>query len=304
MSKRKLIQDNTEHRLYAPNQKFELRTEQNGNHVIKGYAALFNSPSVFMGWTEFLVPGCFTETLRNFPDLRCFMNHDSSKVLGRVNAGTLTVGQDNKGLWFQCTLPNTTYANDLYESMKRGDTDQCSFAMIVAEDGDDWSNDKHGNPVRHISNIYRCTEVTITTMGAYPETSSSVVRNALRNAPAKIRAKLAKRDDDQLFGDLDSGAPDSGGDIDDSDSGAEYCSLCPCSDCTSQRAAYGDDSYEGEGCSRCPCTRCESRDFGDDGQRIASGYPTKKKPQRKVVAPLGERSQKLLLDLLHRRMKS
>jgi phage head maturation protease len=44
-------------------------------------------------------------------------------------AGTLRISTDKRGLFYEVDLPNTTYANDLAELMKRGDVNQ-SFIRI------------------------------------------------------------------------------------------------------------------------------------------------------------------------------
>ena len=63
--------------------------EDDGELYIEGYFAVFNSPYVIMdGVTEIVAPGAFSDTLGE--DIRALTNHDTTLVLGRNKAGTLT----------------------------------------------------------------------------------------------------------------------------------------------------------------------------------------------------------------------
>lgn len=115
----------------------ELRARKSGDkHSIEGYAAKFGSYSHDLGgFRETIMPGAFEQTLRT-ADVRMLINHEPSKILGRVKAGTLRVWTDSAGLRFDCSLPDTVYARDLYKSIERGDISQCSFAFRA--DDEDW----------------------------------------------------------------------------------------------------------------------------------------------------------------------
>src|SRR5262245_49385981 len=113
----------------------EVRAKADGTKVITGYAAMFNSPSQDLGeFVEVIKPGAFTKSLANGADVRCLFNHDESMVLGRTTAGTLRLSEDSVGLRFECELGNQSYATDLYESIKRGDINQCSFGFYCTAD--------------------------------------------------------------------------------------------------------------------------------------------------------------------------
>jgi phage head maturation protease len=79
-----------------------------GSQILTGYAVRFNSPSVDLGgFTEICAPGMFTRTLRDSPDVLMLRDHNSSQLLGRTTAGTLTLTQDSTGLAFKVTLPDS-----------------------------------------------------------------------------------------------------------------------------------------------------------------------------------------------------
>ena len=115
--------------------KAEVRAKDDGAKVITGYAAMFNSPSQDLGgFIEVIKPGAFTKSLANGADVRCLFNHSEDMILGRTTAGTLRLIEDNVGLRFECDLPDTSYANDLHTSIKRGDINQCSFGFYCTAD--------------------------------------------------------------------------------------------------------------------------------------------------------------------------
>lgn len=68
--------------------------------------------------------------------VRALIDHETRLVLGRSKAGTLELREDSHGLWGKIRInPNDTDAMNLYNRVKRGDVDQCSFGFnIVKED--------------------------------------------------------------------------------------------------------------------------------------------------------------------------
>lgn len=116
----------------------ELRTADDGK--LTGYAAVFNSLSEDLGgFRERILPGAFLRTIKT-GDVRMLINHDPNRVLGRNTSGSLTLVEDGKGLKFICSLPNISYANDVCESIRRGDISQCSFGFQAREDR--WNGDR------------------------------------------------------------------------------------------------------------------------------------------------------------------
>ncbi len=110
------------------------RSEQDSEMYIEGYFAVFNKETeLFRGAYEEVAPEAFNDTLSN--DIRALINHDTSLVLGRNKAGTLELKVDSRGLWGRIKInPNDTDAVNLYERVKRGDVDQCSFGFNIIEE--------------------------------------------------------------------------------------------------------------------------------------------------------------------------
>lgn len=147
----------------------EVRAGEDDKPVIWGYAALFNSDSEDMGFVERIAPGAFTDVLND--DVRALWNHDPNHVLGRSSSGTLRIGEDKNGLWYEVDPPDTSLGRDIVALMKRGDVDQSSFAFTVSVDEWDESGDV---PVRTIKKLRRLYDVSPVTYPAYADTTVAV----------------------------------------------------------------------------------------------------------------------------------
>ena len=143
--------------------------------VIVGYAAVFDSLSEDLGgFRERVLPGVFTETLKGNPDVRALVDHDSSKILGRTTAGTLTLKEDDRGLAVRINPANTTAGIDILKSIKRGDVDQMSFAFQTVTDRWHTEDDEE---IRELVEV-RLFDTSIVTYPAYEATSVSIRSNA------------------------------------------------------------------------------------------------------------------------------
>src|SRR4051794_20783802 len=103
----------------------DVRASQSGDMKVSGYAAKYGVLSNMLGdgrarFRERIEPRAFDKALKN-ADTVATINHDVSRVLGRTTSGTLRLSSDSTGLAFECDLPDTSYARDLYTLVKRGD---------------------------------------------------------------------------------------------------------------------------------------------------------------------------------------
>ena len=150
--------------------KTDLKTRAEGDGgdlIIEGYFAVFNRQTeIWPGAYEEIAPEAFDETLSN--DIRALVNHDTTLVLGRNKAGTLELKTDNYGLWGRVKInPNDTDAMNIYERVKRGDVDQCSFGFNIIEEETEWRDD--GTVKWRLKKI-DLHEVSICTFPAYEDT--------------------------------------------------------------------------------------------------------------------------------------
>ncbi len=116
----------------------ESRAKDTGEPTIYGHGATFDSLTVIHDWFgsygERVARGAFTKTLADGADVRCLWNHDPNYVLGRTKSGTLALSEDDVGLAYEATPPDTQWARDLQTTMKRGDVTGSSFGFRVVKD--------------------------------------------------------------------------------------------------------------------------------------------------------------------------
>jgi phage prohead protease, HK97 family len=164
----------TSYQVRSSTRKFETR-EADGKLYISGYFAVFGSEyEIFQGASERVDPGAFEETLSG--DIRCLIDHETRLVLGRTKSGTLTLKVDSRGLWGEVEInPNDQDAMNLYERVKRGDVDQCSFGFeILDEEFEDL-----GDRVRWTIKKVKLYEVSVVTFPAYEETGVTARKKQL-----------------------------------------------------------------------------------------------------------------------------
>ena len=149
----------------------EIRAEGDGNTFV-GYAAVFDSDSEPLPFTERIMPGAFAKSLRNRKrDIRMYVNHNSDMPLASRNSGTLRLTEDERGLRVEADLPNTTAGNDLRELLRTGVVSKMSFGFTVPRGGDKWSADGGTRELREIA----LHEVSVVTgFPAYEATTAAV----------------------------------------------------------------------------------------------------------------------------------
>lgn len=176
-----MSEERTKRMMRTASTQFNTR-EEGGEMAIEGYFAVFNSIyEIAAGMTESIAAGAFDNTLSD--DVRALINHDTTLVLGRTKAGTLKLHADDRGLWGHITInPNDSDALNLYERVKRGDVDQCSFGFDIVNEETDFRED---GTVHWTIKEVKLYEVSPCTFPAYEETSIA--------ARSKERDDLIKR---------------------------------------------------------------------------------------------------------------
>ena len=147
--------------------KFQTRAED-GNLYIEGYFAVFGSEyRMWENAIETIDEDAFDGTLED--DIRALVNHDSTLVLGRTTAGTLTLQVDRTGLWGSITINQADQdAMNLYERVRRGDVSQCSFGFDII--------DQSTEVMENCTTVWKLRkvklyEVSVVTFPAYEDTS-------------------------------------------------------------------------------------------------------------------------------------
>lgn len=159
----------------------ETRQAEDGTMRLSGYAAVFNDASVPLPFKESIAPGAFRKTLSETPDVRLLINHEGLP-LARTKNGTLTLREDDRGLYMDAVIADTQEGRDLYTLVQRGDLDQMSFAFRVVRQK--WSEDRSTRLLTELS--LADGDVSVVTYPAYPTTSVEA-RAHLQNAMEALK---------------------------------------------------------------------------------------------------------------------
>lgn len=186
-------------RTFTP--QIELRADGDAQNI-KGYAAVFNSDSVefktfFGDFVEQIRPGAFARTLKQNPDVRALVDHDTGRVIARTKNNTLKLTEDERGLMAEIQPNDTQDGRDIVARVKRGDIDGMSFGFQVVTDK--WSM-RDGKEFREILDV-DLYEVSLVAFPAYPSTSAQVRSMAdvfrdyqiAQRTAARVEKHMAKR---------------------------------------------------------------------------------------------------------------
>lgn len=145
--------------------------------TLRGLASVYNADSEDLGgFIERIAPGAFKRSLDSPQDVRAYWNHDSRLLLGRRSNGTLRLNDSEHGLMVEIDLPDTGFARDLGELVRRGDLNQMSFGFTLPDHGSDSWEPHESNPRLKRRTIHDLTlhEVSAVSMPAYPDTTLAV----------------------------------------------------------------------------------------------------------------------------------
>lgn len=149
----------------------KFNTREDGEDLyIEGYFSVFNSNyELWQGATESIDSHAFDNALSD--DIRALVDHDTHLVLARNKAGTLELKIDSRGLWGKIRInPKDSDAMNLYERVKRGDVDQCSFGFDILDQEAEYRED---GTVHWTIKSVKLYEVSVCTFPAYEDTSVS-----------------------------------------------------------------------------------------------------------------------------------
>ena len=171
----------------------EIKEDENGRTVIRGYAAVYNSDSQDLGgFVERILPGAFDEVLGSNPDVFGKYNHE--RVIGRTSSGTMRLFSDARGLRYEISPPRS--AADVVELIERNDVRGSSFAFRTKGDKERWYKDERGRMVREIRGFDFLGDAGPVDNPAYLATETYVSKRALdmaRGAEAPKPEKVEER---------------------------------------------------------------------------------------------------------------
>ena len=172
---------------------FEFRATSDA--TLTGYASVFDKGYDMYGgpdkggWTEYVDPKAFDETLKRKPDLHLLINHEGMP-LARTKSGTLRLSTDRIGLHVDAELDRSDPdVQRLEVKMGRGDMDEMSFAFRTVRH--EWNNDESERRLLEL-NLDK-GDVSVVNFGASPHTSAGI-RSAVAAIAAGDLAELRSLD--------------------------------------------------------------------------------------------------------------
>ncbi len=137
--------------------------------VLEGMAVVFNKPTILYEYDGVQYKEVIDRhALDNADFSGCCLkyNHvDSVPVLARCRGNSLTTTIQDNGLWFRAELFDTTVARDVYNIVKAGGLDKCSFAFRVKRS--EYDTQTHTRTILEIDKVY---DLSIVDIPAYADT--------------------------------------------------------------------------------------------------------------------------------------
>jgi uncharacterized protein len=140
-----------------------------GSRGIGGLALTFGQRSKPIGgrngFIEVVAPSFISASrASHYRGIICRYSHRDEYLLGAVDAGTLALADNDRGLDYTCQVPE--YHDFVYQSVKRGDCRASSFSFVL-DDGDDVWEHVCGMMQRTL-NAGTLLEVSPCPVGQYP----------------------------------------------------------------------------------------------------------------------------------------
>ena len=181
----KLLSGREVRRLVLPSSHVEIRstatelrfhgvasvTSQRNGKLGEDTSTLVRDNGYDMGWyTERIMAGAFTKTLREKPDVSFLVNH-SGLPLSRSTNGSLTLRETDQGLEYDATTDaSDPDAQAIARKIQSGLMDQCSFAFRVTRQS--WDDDYTQREIGEVD--LNRGDVSVVNYGASPTTSVSM----------------------------------------------------------------------------------------------------------------------------------
>jgi HK97 family phage prohead protease len=141
-----------------------------GTVGFRAYASVTEQPydmwDLFGPYVEELASTAFDVTLAADPDVAFLLNH-GGMTLARTTSGTLTLGTDDHGLFYEPRLdPQNSVVRDVMSAVRRGDLNESSFAFRIMRGT--WSPDYTAYRIEQVD-LDR-GDVSVVNYGANPAT--------------------------------------------------------------------------------------------------------------------------------------
>lgn len=182
--------------------KENLRTLDDGEMIVEGYATVFDTPYILHSENGY--------TVREQIDRHAFDGCDMSDVIfqydhaghvyARTSNGTMEVEPDEKGLKTRTRLDGTTIGRQLYEEIDGGYTTKMSFGFVIAERRRDVVEDSETGAVdvlvtiTRIKKLFDCSAVSIPANDATSISARSLCDGVIAEARQELLERRRKKE--------------------------------------------------------------------------------------------------------------
>lgn len=178
------VNKRSEYRTCKIETRVDKKQEGGKKLVLRGYPILFNTEAeIYDFWygevRETILPTALNGTDLTNVYLITGHNIEPDKVLGR-NGVNMRMEVDETGLFFECELPNTDHARDMYNLIESGIVDGMSFGFTCS---DEVNESTMTRTIIHIDELF---EVSITPFPAYKEASVIVQKQRTKEEQEKL----------------------------------------------------------------------------------------------------------------------
>jgi len=153
----------------------ELRSNEDNSLTVSGYVNKTEQFSEVLGQTkrfvEKIAKGAFSRSIQNAKqDIHFLAEHDSKQILSSTRNGSLTLTEDQNGLFMEAQIVPTSYGLDYFALISSEILQNMSFGFRTLKDN--WQATKSGIYERTISEL-ELLEVSVVRDPAYSQTTIS-----------------------------------------------------------------------------------------------------------------------------------
>lgn len=138
---------------------------------------------------EIIVPSAMDNA--DLTNTKCCLNHDESEFLGRV-PNTLSITRDDRGMAFECVLPNVAAGDKAVEYTNRGDYQGNSFRYVTMSGDDTWERQGDGTFIRTVNRIRAVLHIGPVFDPAFTQTDLTVAMRSLEESGLLIEAETVE----------------------------------------------------------------------------------------------------------------
>lgn len=176
----------------------EVRSEQDGEMIVEGYATTFGQEYELFDMGDYRVLESIDRHAFDGADMSdVIMQYDhAGRVFARLSNHTLQLDADDHGLHIRADLGGTELGRQLYEEIKGGYTDKMSFGFTVAEDTQTVEEDKANNRTtvhRVITRIKKLFDVSAVSLPANDMTEIYSARSYAEGVIDELRRESAAK---------------------------------------------------------------------------------------------------------------